>query len=128
MKYLKQFAIIAAFSFAGELLHTLIPLPVPASIYGIILLFLALEFRLVKVASIRETSNFFITIMPVMFIPAAAGLIDAWGIMHNRVVVYLAVTVITTIAVMAVAGRVTQYLIRKRGQDISAEKEGEENE
>ena len=53
MKYVIQFLIIAAFSFAGELLHHFIPLPIPASIYGIVLLFTALELKVVKVRDIR---------------------------------------------------------------------------
>lgn len=125
MKYVRQFAIIAAFSFAGELLHVLIPLPIPASIYGIILLFLCLEFRVVRVSDIRETSSFLIGIMPMLFIPAAAGLIDVWGILQNRLVVYIVITLLTTVAVMAVAGRVTQALLRKKetpGQNDAAEK------
>jgi len=74
MKFLIQFLIIIAFSFAGELLHFLLPLPIPASIYGIILLFGALELKWIKVKDIRETSSFLIAVMPVMFIPAAVGL------------------------------------------------------
>lgn len=54
MKYLIQFLIIIAFSFAGELLHYCLPLPIPASIYGIILLFLALEMKWVSVKDIRD--------------------------------------------------------------------------
>ena len=77
MKYLKQFLIIIAFSFLGELLHYLLPLPIPASIYGIILLFTALELKWIKVKDIFETSSFLIAIMPVMFIPAAVGLVDS---------------------------------------------------
>ena len=42
MKYLRQFGLILLFSFLGEALRALIPLPVPASIYGMALLFLAL--------------------------------------------------------------------------------------
>ena len=78
MKLLIQFLIIIAFSFAGELLHYLLPLPIPASIYGIVLLFAALELKVIKVKHIRETSSFLIAVMPVMFIPAAVGLIDAF--------------------------------------------------
>lgn len=77
MKLIKQFIYIIAFTFIGELLHFLIPLPIPASIYGIVLLFIALMKKWVKVSDIRETSTFLIAIMPVMFIPAAVGLIDS---------------------------------------------------
>ena len=53
MKFIIQFIIIIAFTFIGELLHFLIPLPIPASIYGIVLLFAALMMKWVKVSDIR---------------------------------------------------------------------------
>ena len=96
MKFLIQFLIIIAFSFAGELLHYLLPLPIPASIYGIVLLFAALELKLVKVKHIRETSGFLIAIMPVMFIPAAVGLIDSWQSIAGAWLQYVVVTVVST--------------------------------
>ena len=65
MKYIRQLGIILLVSFLGELLHYLLPLPVPASIYGIVLLFAALETRLLKADAIRETSAFLLEIMPV---------------------------------------------------------------
>ena len=113
MKFLIQFLIIIAFSFAGELLHYLLPLPIPASIYGIVLLFAALELKLVKVKHIRETSGFLISVMPVMFIPAAVGLIDSWQSIADSLLQYVAVTVISTFVVMGASGWITQFVIRK---------------
>lgn len=113
MKFLFQFLIIIAFSFIGELMHAFIPLPVPASIYGIILLFAALQSKVVKVKQIQETSSFLIAIMPVMFIPSAVGMIDAWESVRQSVVQYIIITVVSTFVVMGVAGRVTQYVIRR---------------
>lgn len=109
----KQFGIILSISFLGELLHALLPLPVPASIYGIVILFACLELKLLPVSAVKETSSFLIQIMPVMFIPAAVGLIDAWGVVKSSVLQYLAITVVSTFAVMIVAGRVTQAIIRR---------------
>lgn len=74
MKYIRQLGIILLVSFLGELLHYLLPLPVPASIYGIVLLFAALETRLLKADAIRETSAFLLEIMPMLFVPAGVGL------------------------------------------------------
>lgn len=113
MKFIIQFLIIIAFSFAGELFHFLLPLPIPASIYGIILLFMALELKWISVKDIRETSAFLITVMPIMFVPAAVGLLDSWQSIGNSLIQYVIVTVITTFVVMAVSGFVTQYVIRK---------------
>lgn len=113
MKFLIQFLIIIAFSFLGELLHYCLPLPIPASIYGIVLLFIALELKWVKVKDIRETSSFLIAVMPVMFIPAAVGLIDSWSSVSQAWFQYIIVTVISTFIVMGVSGMLTQYVIRK---------------
>ncbi len=114
MKYLKQFGIILLISFIGELLHAFLPLPVPASIYGIVILFLCLECKAIKVADIKETSAFLIEIMPIMFIPAAVGLMDSWQIIKPSLVSYGVITVVTTIAVMAVSGKAVQFIMHRR--------------
>lgn len=112
MKFVIQFLIIAAFAFVGELLHHFIPLPIPASIYGIVLLFIALELKWVKVSDIRETSSFLIAVMPVMFIPAAVGLMESWGVVRPSLLAYAVITVVSTFVVMGAAGAVTQAVIR----------------
>ena len=80
MKYVKQFGIILLISFAGESLNYLLPLPVPASIYGLVLMFLCLQLRVFRLEDVRDTALFLIEIMPLMFIPAATGLMASWGI------------------------------------------------
>ena len=122
MKYLRQIVIILAFSFVGEALSLLIPLPIPGSIYGIVLLFLALETKLVKLAAIKDVSDFLISFMPVMFIPAATGLMASWDILRANVVAYAVMVVITTVVVMGVSGSITQWIIR-RGKKGGAEDE-----
>lgn len=113
MKYLKQFGIILLLSFIGEILHELLPLPVPASIYGIVLLFLCLEFRVIPASAVKEASSFLIEIMPVMFIPAAVGLIDSWETIRGELVSYAVITAVSTVAVMAVSGRAVQAVMKR---------------
>ena len=116
MKFVLQFLIIMVFAFVGELLHYFIPLPIPASIYGIVLLFLALELKVVKVSDIEQTSSFLIAIMPLMFLPPAVGVIESWDLIQGAWLPYVVVTVVSTVVVMAVSGRVTQRIIRKEGR------------
>lgn len=113
MKYVIQFMIIIGFSFIGEFLHYILPLPIPASIYGIVLLFAALDLKILKVNDIREVSSFLIAVMPMMFIPAAVGLVDSWDIISSSLLKYIIVTFVTTFVVMGVSGLVTQFVIRK---------------
>lgn len=113
MKYMKQFLIILIISFIGELLKFCIPLKIPASIYGLILMFTALELRVIKLESVRETSRFLIEIMPLMFVPPGVGLLSSWGILRPVFIPVVIIVLISTAAVMAVSGRVTQAVIRK---------------
>ncbi len=112
MRYVFQLLIILCFAFLGEALHYLIPLPLPASIYGIILLYAALELKIVKVRQIREVSTTLIMAMPVMFVPPAVGLLNTWGEIQDIWPQYLLITVLSTFAVMAGAGWMTQAVIR----------------
>lgn len=118
MKIVKEFGIILLVSFVGELLHLLLPLPVPASIYGLILLFVCLMTGRIKLEQLGNTWKFFIEIMPLMFIPAGVGLLDAWGVLQPIVVPVGIITLVSTVIVMGVSGRVTQAIERmgnKRG-------------
>ena len=127
MKYVIQFLIIAAFAFIGELLHWFIPLPIPASIYGIVLLFIALELKWVKISDIREVSSFLIAVMPIMFIPAAAGLMESWGAVKSSVWEYALITIVSTFVVMGVSGAVTQFVIwrGKKNEQVKKRSEAE---
>ena len=81
-----------------------------------ICMFAALELKVIKVKHIRETSSFLIAVMPVMFIPAAVGLIDSWHSIASAWLQYIVVTVVSTFVVMAVSGWFTQFVI-KRGKE-----------
>lgn len=113
MKYLKQFSMILMFSFIGELLRIILPFPIPASVYGLVTLLAALLTGVVKTAHVKDAAVFLIEIMPVMFIPAAAGLLTAWDTLRPVCLPVIVITFITTILVMGVTGRVTQWVIRR---------------
>ena len=113
MKYVRQFAIILLFSFLGEFLHVIIPISIPASVYGLVLLLAALCIKIVKVEQVQEGAGFLIEIMPVMFIPAAVGLLTSWELLKPICIPVIVITVVTTVIVMVSTGMVTQGIIRK---------------
>ena len=112
MKYLKQFLIILAISMIGEILKYLLPLPVPASIYGMIILFVGLMTGIIKLESVREAGKFLIATMPFMFIPAGVGLMSSWGVLKPVLIPVSIITIVCVFTVMGVSGMVTQFLIR----------------
>ena len=112
MKFIRQFCIILLISFMAEILRALIALPIPASIYGLVLMFAALKIRLIPLHSVRETGSFLIEIMPLMFIPPAVGLMESWGELEEIWLPLLAIILLTTLIVMAVSGITAQKVLR----------------
>ena len=115
MKYLKQLLIILAFSMAGEALQALIPLPIPAAIYGIVLLLIALCTGVLKAQAISDTAHFLIGIMPLLFVAPAVNILKNWGVIAPNLVPICVVMVVSTIVVFMVSGIVTQLLVKKEG-------------
>ena len=117
MKYILQFEIIIAISLVGELLNRLIPLPIPASIYGMVILFTALCTGLIKLSAVRETGKFLIYIMPMMFIPATVGLLESWSVMQEFLTAIIVISLVSTVLVMVFTGHVTQYIIKLKNKE-----------
>jgi len=78
MKYLRQFGLILLVSFAAECVRAVVPAPIPASVYGLVMLFCCLKFRWIKLESIAETGSWLLELMPLMFVPPAVALVDSW--------------------------------------------------
>lgn len=117
MKYIKQFGIIMGITCLGELLNYILPFPVPGSIYGMILLFLLLMLGIIKLEQIENTGDFLVAIMPVMFIPAATGIIDAVSELRTMIIPVLIAVFPVTCLVMLTAGKMTQYLLRGKDEE-----------
>ena len=111
MRYLFQFGRLLAFCFAGEVLHAVLPLPVPASVYGLLLLLLALCFGIVRLEQVRETGLFLTGIFPLLFVPAAAGVMELWAELGAMLLPAVVAIVPVTVLVFAAAGRTTQAII-----------------
>ena len=114
MKWIRQFLILLAITLLGEMLHLLIPLAVPAGIYGLVLLFVCLCLRIVKLEQIEGVADFLIEIMPIFFIPAGVGLMTRWTQLQSLILPVMIVIFGITVLVMIATGLVTQFMIRQR--------------
>lgn len=114
MKYMKQFGIILGITCIGEILKYFIPLPIPASIYGLILMLGLLGAKVIRVEQVKDVGEFLIEIMPLMFIPAGVGLIEAWDEVRNVLLSLSVITALSTVFVMIATGKMTDYILKKR--------------
>lgn len=114
MKYVFQFARIAGFCLLGEVLAALLPLPIPASVYGLLLMAAALRLGLLRLDQVRETGLFLTGIFPLLFVPAASGVMELGSqLVEVLLPVVIAIVPITAL-VMAVTGRVAQHCTTPR--------------
>ena len=112
MKYTKQFAIILTITVIGEFLKMILPFPIPAAVYGLVLMLVALNFKLVKLEQVKDVGGFLIEIMPLMFIPATVQLMDSWSALKVIVIPVVIITIISTVVVMVVTGKTTQFILK----------------
>ena len=120
MKYLSQFLIILGFTLTGEALQRIIPLPIPSSVYGLALLFLALNLKLVKVEQVKDAGSFLVSIMPILFVPPLAKILLSWDIISPQIAAIAIICVTTTVFIFAVSGLVTKWLQKKKDGDKDA--------
>lgn len=116
MKYIYQFALILFITFLGEIIYNIIPLPIPASIYGLLIMLFCLQAKIIKLEKIKEAGTFLLEIMPLMFIPAAVGLLTVWQEVTDILLPLIIIIMLSTIIVMVATGRITQFIIRQGGE------------
>lgn len=116
MKYLRQFTIILLISCLGEVCHALLPMPIPASIYGMVLLFAALMTGLIKLDQVKETGQYLVSIMSVLFVCPAVGLLKYWDVLRENLLAVAVILVVSLVLTFFVAGRVTQWAMKRGGR------------
>lgn len=122
MKFIKQLSVILTISLIAELMEYLIPLPVAASMYGLVLMLLGLITRIIPLEKVEGAADFLVEILPIMFIPPTVGIMTSVDALKEMLVPLCVISVVSTVLIMAVTGRVAQGIIRKNdGQRKNAE-------
>lgn len=116
MKHLGQIAIIAGVSLVGELLSFLIPLPVPGSIYGLLLMLLLLVTKMIRLRQVKTVANWLISLMPIMFVGPTVGLMTSYESYKSFLIPVIVICIVTTITTMAITGVSAQLLMYKHNK------------
>ena len=116
MKYLSQFLIILGFTLVGEALQRLIPISIPASVYGLALLFLALCLKIIRLEQVKAVGGFLTSILPMLFVSPAVGIVDNWSLIQPQLLPIALLLVASTVLTFGISGLLTQALSRKGEQ------------
>lgn len=114
MKFLKQLILILGISMIGEIFCFLLPIKIPSSIWGLAILILLLLTKAIVIEDIEETAHFFVTFMPVLFVPATFGLVEKWSQFKSLLPRLLIIIMLTTFVSMMISGKITDYFIDRR--------------
>ena len=114
MKYIKQFMIIMIITFMGECIKELLPFKIPGSVYGLVIMLIGLMSGIIKLDAVKDTAEFFVSVLPIMFVAPSVGLLSAWPQLKSILLPFCIIAVLSTFIVMAVTGRVSQFVIRMR--------------
>lgn len=124
MALLFQFGWILLVCFLAEVLAAVVPLPIPASVYGLVLMLTALGLKLIKVEQVKKASSFLVGILPILFLVPAVGIMSLWAELKAFLLPCLLAAVPVTVLVMAASGLVTQR-VQRLGKKKGGESRGE---
>lgn len=113
MKYLKEFTILCLCLFLGVITKSIINFPVPEAIYGMIYLFLALYFKVLKVEDIKTTGDGILDNLGFLFVPVGVGIVASYDVVRGKLGLILLALVIGTAVTMVVTGLVVQFMQRR---------------
>ena len=117
MKYLSPFLIILGFTLVGEALQRIVPLPIPASVYGLTLLFTVLCRKWIRLEQVKDAGSFLTSILPILFISPAVGIMEDWMLIRSELLSIALLLLGTTALTFVVSGRMTQWILKKGGAE-----------
>ena len=117
MKYLSQFLTILGFTLVGEALQRIIPLPIPVSVYGLVLLFTALCLKLVRVEEVEDAGVFLRSLLPLLFVAPTVGIAEHWDLISRQILPIILLLLGSTVAVFGIAGRITRAFLKGGRKD-----------
>ena len=126
MKFIKQLLIILSISFLAEVMEYLIPIPVAASIYGLLLMLIGLITKIIPLEKVEGAADFLVEIMPILFIPPTVGIMASVEALKQMLVPLCVISVVSTILIMGVTGSVSQRIIRRSNQKVVGKSEDKE--
>ncbi len=113
MKYVKQLSVILLVSFIAEMMEQLIPLPVAASVYGLVLMLVGLITHIIPLEKVEGVADYLVSIMAIMFIPPTVGIMTAVEQLKQMALPLIVISVVSTLLIMIVTGKVAQAILRR---------------
>ncbi|KIL26212.1 antiholin-like murein hydrolase modulator LrgA [Bacillus altitudinis] len=110
--FLSQAFIFATVMFVSNLISMYLPIPMPASVIGLVLLFILLTTKIVKLEQVEQLGSSLTGLISFLFVPSGISVIQSLGVMQEVGVQVVGVIIIATIMLLAATGLFSQLLMQ----------------
>lgn len=131
MNILLQIGIVIGICLVGECISALLPFILPGNIIAMILIFILLLTRVMKIDHIRQKALFLKQNMAFFLVPSSVSIIQHIDLLKEIVIPLLVISMVSTILTFlatAFAVNLTMKLTQKKSSLPSAQNQGIENE
>lgn len=116
-----QLSIFISILFVSNIISSFFPssFPVPTPLIGLVLLYLLLTTKVIKVSQVEKVGDFFIGILAFLFIPSGIQLAPSLDVLSHDGVKIVGMTIFSTIVLLVVIASTTSIIIHIK-QKISS--------
>lgn len=127
MEVFIQIMYLMFFSLLGDSISKSFNLPIPGSVIGMIFLFICLQFKFIKLEKVDKVGNFLVNNLPILFVAAGVGIMTKYHLIKDIMGSFLLICVITNVVALAIIGKVTQVIKKKRDAIREAKREAKKH-
>jgi murein hydrolase exporter len=108
---LREFIIIFIINYIGTIISKTLALPIPGTIIGLLLLFVLLYYKIIKLNMIENVANFLLANMTIFFMPPTVKIMDSYQLLQGNFIKFVVLIIVSTVITMGVTGKVVQFMI-----------------
>lgn len=121
---LAQILIISIITLISQFIESIVPFPLPASVIGLVLMFVALSAGIIKLKHVEKVGTALTDNISLLFVPSGISVMNSFGILGQNPVLILALIIISTILLLAVTGKATQLIMNFNPRTIKVNTKG----
>lgn len=110
--FLHQVLVISIILLISRIIQSLVPIPMPASVIGLVLLFILLCTGIVKLGQVESVGTALTNNIGFLFVPAGVSVINSLGVLSTSPFLILGLIIVSTILLLVCTGLVSQLIMK----------------
>ncbi|MCD8873729.1 antiholin-like murein hydrolase modulator LrgA [Mammaliicoccus sciuri] len=107
----------------SHVIESFMPIPMPASVIGLVLMFIALTTGIIKLEQVEAVGTALTNNIGFLFVPAGISVINSLGILSTSPILIILLIIISTILLLVCTGIFSQMIIKPSEKSTKRTKE-----